>query len=288
MKIFTRIAPTPSGYLHIGNIFSFLLTRAIADKSRGKVLLRIDDLDADRTKPAYLQDIFETLRFLGIRYEMGPKDPLDFSGHYSQTLRIEQYNSFLKLLEKQGILYACTCSRKELLQLAEDGFLRCGCREKKLPLSTLDAAWRIYVPADTIKKVPCELNGMLEVNLFAEMGDFVVRRRDGFASYQVTSLVDDIFYGVNYIVRGYDLLASSAAQLYLAHIVGDNLFSSCRFLHHPLLTDANGHKLSKSAGSNSIKQMAEKGLGREEILAPIVKSVDTILEKIELPLVKPN
>jgi glutamyl-tRNA synthetase len=288
MKLFTRIAPTPSGYLHTGNIFSFLLTRAIADRYKGKVLLRIDDLDAERTKPAYLSDIFETLAFLGIRCDHGPADPLDFYQHYSQSLRIEQYHSFLELIEKQGVLYACTCSRKELLHLAETGSKRCGCRDKKLPLSANDAAWRIFVPGDTVIKVPCELNGIIEVNLFAQMGDIVVRRRDGIPSYQVTSVVDDLNNGVNYIVRGYDLLASSAAQLFLAKIAGSDSFHSCRFLHHAIITDANGNKLSKSAGSNSIKQMREKGFSREDILALTGKAVEDILEKMDSLLVKRN
>jgi glutamyl-tRNA synthetase len=280
MNLITRIAPTPSGYLHTGNIFSFLLTRAIADKFRGKVLLRIDDLDAERSKPAYLEDIFETIHFLGIRYDEGPLNTEEFYLHYSQTLRTKQYNSFLELLAKQGVLHGCTCSRKELAGLAETGLKRCDCRSKHIALSTRDASWRIYVPDDTVIKVPDELNGFIGVNLFEEMGDFVVRRRDGIASYQVSSLVDDLYSRVNYIVRGMDLFASSAAQLFLAKIVGENQFSASRFLHHPLITDDSGNKLSKSEGSNSIKQMREKGYSRDYILAPVRREVEYILGKI--------
>lgn len=280
MKIFTRIAPTPSGYLHTGNIFSFLITRAIADKLSGQVMLRIDDLDTGRTRPAYLRDIFETISFLDIRYDYGPSDPTDFYARYSQKLRTEQYNAFIQQLEISGLLYTCTCSRKLFNKLIESGLKRCECREKHLAAGLQDAALKIYVPNETIIMVPDKIMGHIKINLFELMGDFVVRRRDGIAAYQVSSLVDDLVFGIEYIVRGNDLIGSSAAQLYLAKIAGAEPFLSCSFLHHPLLTDADGIKLSKSAGSNSIKRMKEKGNTREEILLPVAKAAGEFLKKL--------
>ena len=114
MKMFTRMAPTPSGYLHIGNIFSFLLTREIADRLGGKVLLRIDDLDALRSKATYIQDIFETLRFLRIVYEEGPLNEEDFFLNYTQKIRSASYTAFLELPAVKNMVFACTCSRKDL------------------------------------------------------------------------------------------------------------------------------------------------------------------------------
>lgn len=105
----TRIAPTPSGYLHLGNIISFLITSAIARKHKAKIFLRIDDLDRARVRDIYINDIFETLNFLEITYDEGPKDITDFKSNYSQIHRLDLYEKALKDLADKGACFACIC-----------------------------------------------------------------------------------------------------------------------------------------------------------------------------------
>jgi glutamyl-tRNA synthetase len=108
----TRIAPTPSGFLHAGNAVNFLITHELARAARGTLLLRIDDLDAERARPEYLDDIFRSLEWLGIDWDEGPTGPEDFLRNWSQRSRIERYSELLLGLRKGGHLYACECSRK--------------------------------------------------------------------------------------------------------------------------------------------------------------------------------
>lgn len=280
MTFRTRIAPTPSGYLHIGNIFSFYLTRIIADKYKGSVTLRIDDLDNERNRPEYLQDIFESLQYLDIRYDNGPRNADDFLANYSQRLKIAGYHQIIEKIIGLGQAYACTCSRKQIHELVQQGIMRCDCAGKKLSYDRNDAAIRVLVPRETEVIVQDVLKGEILIKLFSELGDFVIRRRDGIPAYQVASLVDDTVSGINYIVRGEDLEVSTAAQLYLAKITGLQTFSNCRFLHHALLTDEKGQKLSKSIGSNSIRAMRLAGIKKNDILKIVKEPAQSIFNKL--------
>jgi glutamyl-tRNA synthetase len=272
----TRIAPTPSGYLHIGNVYSFLITWLIARQRQGTLSLRIDDLDELRLKKPYVEDIFETLQFMQIDYDAGPKNTEAFFTGHSQQFRLNNYHRLLAKLAATGQVYACTCSRKTLQALSDEGRYHEECRHKKLPLDTPGAAWRLYVPAGTIITFTDEYKGVQVIDLGATMGDFIIKRKDGIPSYQVASLADDTFYHINFIVRGEDLLCSTAAQLYLAGISGDRAFTQTHFFHHPLITTGTGDKLAKSAGSQSIKQLRESGYKREDILQMLVPAMELI------------
>jgi glutamyl-tRNA synthetase len=250
----SRIAPTPSGYLHIGNLCSFIRTWLAVRQKQGKLLLRIDDIDNDRYRPEYLADIFDWLALLGLSYDEGPVSVADFEQHWSQQKRMAQYETILQRLAKTGAVYACNCSRKKIADLSEDGRYHGECRNKHLPLDLPGTVWRVHIPAQATVAWHDEISGMQEHHPAALMGDFVVRRKNGWPAYQVASLSDDLQYGINYIVRGADLLASTAAQLYLAQLLGENAFLQTSFAHHPLITDRDGAKLSKSAGSGALLQ----------------------------------
>jgi glutamyl/glutaminyl-tRNA synthetase len=256
----TRIAPTPSGYLHVGNAASFLLTARLAQQHGGSLLLRIDDLDKERVRPAYIQDIFDTLAFLNIHYEQGPQDAVDFANYYSQHLRLSLYEELLTQLCATGLVYACVCSRRQMAAGAP-----CVCQTKALPLDMPDVAWRVQVPTGTIIRFKDEKRGELEIDLAAVMPHFIIRKRDGLPAYQVASLADDLHFSINYLVRGEDLLPSTAAQLYLARLAVKNTFLQARFYHHPLLLGANGLKLSKSAGDISVKALRQDGFTIHEL-----------------------
>lgn len=279
----TRLAPTPSGFLHIGNVYSFALTTVIAKKTGASILLRIDDMDRDRVEPQYLEDIFETLHFLGIPWDEGPKDAVDFEVNFSQRHRHQLYRSALEKLVKTGLVYACDCTRKQINK-QYGGVYPGTCKHRKIPLETPGAAWRLNT--DTAKAV--RINKTNFVPFPAEMQHFVVRKKDGFPAYQLTSVVDDLHYGVDLVVRGEDLFPSTLAQLVLAQLLGEIRFAEIYFYHHQLLT--NGvEKLSKSAGDTSIKWLRENGKTAKEIFGLVGGQIGLKLEKWQdFELLLPN
>ncbi|HEU4716942.1 MAG TPA: glutamate--tRNA ligase family protein [Bacteroidia bacterium] len=257
----SRIAPTPSGFLHAGNAFSFLLADTLTHDHGGKLLLRIDDLDTERKRDEFVEDIFESLRWLGITWDEGPADAADFEKNWSQKTRMTDYHALLGKLSGTGRVFACSCSRK---QLALPSF-RCECHLKNIPLQTENVSWRIHVPANCVVEFDDIYLGKCSVDLAEVMGPFVIRRRDGIPAYQVASLADDLHSGINFIVRGNDLLHSTAAQVYLASLAGENDFGKNLFLHHPLVEDDSGSKLSKSAGASSLRAMRMNGVPAEMV-----------------------
>jgi len=259
MTVRTRLAPTPSGLLHPGNGLSFVLTWALARAAGGEVLLRIDDLDKARRRREYLEDVFETLDWLGLDYDTGPGGPDDFLKNYSQHTRLDLYRAVLERLRESGYLYACTCSRRQIREASPSGIYPLTCRKLRLPFEAERTAWRVSVPAG--KKVTFRewQSGEREINLAEAMGDFVVRQKNKMPAYQIASLVDDLQYGINFIVRGEDLLDSTAAQIYLAELLGEDAFLRSLFWHHGLLTDESGGKLSKTKGAGSLRGWRETG-----------------------------
>jgi len=255
----TRIAPTPSGFLHLGNVLSFAITANIARKSRAKILLRIDDLDRARVNEEYVQDIFDTLDFLEIPWDEGPRDAQDFDDTWSQLHRIGKYTEALKQLADCGQVFACTCSRNQL-QVSS-----CNCAQKHLPLNTPDVAWRLLTNGHSEIIVRTLGDAAIQATLPIDMQNFVVKKKDGFPAYQLTSVIDDLVYGIDLVVRGDDLWPSTLAQHALASALGQERFYDITFCHHLLLTENNGVKLSKSAGATSIKHLRENGKNRQQV-----------------------
>lgn len=233
-----RLAPTPSGFLHAGNALNFILQWLAARQQPGAQLyLRIDDLDADRKRPEYETDIFETLEWLGLDWDAPPD--LTPPAAIRQSENIDRYRSVLLQLRQTGLLFACKKSRKDLEPFG--GLYPQAFRDQNLSLDEPDVAWRIQTP-----------DGF-------PLPDFVVRRRDGIPAYQLASYADELHFGITHIVRGADLEDSTAAQRYLSSILSGTEFQKINFLHHPLLQDPSGAKLSKSAGASSLKSMRDKG-----------------------------
>lgn len=289
----TRLAPTPSGYLHLGNVLSFAITWALARSQGGRVALRIDDLDNTRFRPEYLQDIFDTLAFMGIDYDEGPRNPTDFEQHYSQHLRLPGYHKMLDQLVQRDMVYACPCSRSQITAVSPQGLYPRTCRHAHLPLHTPNAAWRIRIPESELIAFHDLLLGTCRVPLGLEMPDFVVRRKDGIPAYQLASLCDDLEMGINLIVRGKDLMISTAAQLFLAQHTGATAFTGAQFVHHPILLTGSGQKLSKSDNALSITEMRKAGLKPEGLWSKLahtlgwhdacITSAHSFLEWFKLP-----
>lgn len=255
----TRLAPTPSGYLHLGNIASFVLTIGLARRFGAKVLLRIDDLDASRAREEYIHDIFQTLDFLGLPWDEGPRNIQDFKAHYGQRHRQSVYQQALDVLKDRQLVFACNCSRSAILRHATAPGYTGTCLHKNIGLQTQDIAWRLrsFPPANL------QLNEWGRGKVHRTYPDtqryVVVKKKDGTPSYQLASVIDDQLFQVDLVVRGADLMESTLAQLYLAEQIGATAFRDTLFLHHPLLTEEDGSKMSKSAGATAVKTFRERG-----------------------------
>jgi glutamyl/glutaminyl-tRNA synthetase len=253
----TRIAPTPSGYLHLGNVLSFTLTAELARRAGASILLRIDDLDRERVNPDYVQDIFGTLNFLQIPWDEGPRNYGDHEREFSQLHRLELYRGALEQLRKEGKLFACVCSRAKVMRDSGDGGYPGTCREMGLAFDSKDCNWRLRTGG---------------AELPAELRDFIVRKKDGFPAYQLTSVMDDLHFGIDLVVRGEDLRSSTLAQQWLALQLGQELgsgFERIHFHHHGLLMESGDRKLSKSAGATSVRYLRQQGKKPAEVYAMI-------------------
>jgi glutamyl-tRNA synthetase len=262
----TRIAPTPSGFLHLGNVLSFVLTAALAHQTGAKILLRIDDLDRERAKPEYIQDIFDTLNFLDIPWHEGPRNADEYEQEWSQMHRLALYNDALEKLETNEHLFACTCSR---VQLQQYGNVYPGtCLKKGLPLDTPGSSLRLITDDREIKMNTWPDKSTI-ASLPNEIKNFVAWKKDGLPAYQLASVCDDIYFGVDLVVRGLDLWPSTLAQLQLAAKLDELTFGDITFYHHLLLMTADGQKLSKSAGDTSVKLLREQGKSPADVFTLI-------------------
>ena len=256
----TRIAPTPSGYLHVGNAYNFYLIQKYAKEKKGKILLRIDDFDFDRARDEYVEDIFKSLRWLQITPDEGPRNLLDFHKFYSQKNKQQNYRKALKILEDKSLVYACECSRSQTDRFTEFGAYSGHCRDKNLR----------YVEGKHSLRLRCE--DLPDQSWKKTLFDFVLWTKENRASYQLVSVVEDVESEIDFIVRGEDLRDSSGAQLYLAQKLGGvykELFEKIEFIHHPLLLDPEKpyQKLSKSLCSHSLNSLIEKGYTYERFKA---------------------
>ncbi len=255
----TRIAPTPSGYLHVGNAYNFYLIQKYAQEKKGKILLRIDDFDFDRAREEYVEDVFKILDWLQISPDEGPKDVADFYKNFSQKNRQEKYFKALKILDEKSLLYACDCSRSQRDRFSEIGAYMGICREKNLK----------FVPGKHALRLRCE---DVDYSWKKSLNDFVLWTKEKRASYQLVSVVEDVENQVDFIVRGEDLRASSEAQLYLAQNLGGDyksFFEKIEFIHHPLIVDPRNptKKLSKSLASCSLASLIREGYTYDRFLS---------------------
>ncbi|KJK08646.1 MULTISPECIES: tRNA glutamyl-Q(34) synthetase GluQRS [Pseudomonas] len=224
-----RFAPTPSGFLHFGSLVAALASWLDARAVGGQWLLRMEDIDPPREAPGAQAAILHTLESYGLEWD---------GEVVYQSQRHEAYAEVIERLFRQGLAYACTCSRKQLE--GYNGIYPGLCRNAGHAQE--DAAIRLRVPELTYHFTD-RLQGYFEQHLGRDVGDFVIRRRDGLYAYQLAVVLDDAWQGVTDIVRGADLLDNTPRQLYLQELLG---LSQPRYLHVPLITQPDGHKLGKS------------------------------------------
>ncbi|WP_150305104.1 tRNA glutamyl-Q(34) synthetase GluQRS [Pseudomonas saliphila] len=231
-----RFAPTPSGHLHFGSLLAALASYLDARHHAGRWLVRIEDLDQPRNLPGATDHILSTLEAYGLGWD---------GEILHQSHNLERYNQVLNALIERDQAYYCDCSRK---LVADHGGIYPGyCRARHLPAASSHAI-RVRVPDEQIG-LRDRLQGVFSQNLATEVGDFVVRRRDGIIAYQLAVVVDDIDQGITDIVRGADLLDSTPRQLWLYRLLNAHPPS---YLHIPLIMRRQGEKLSKRLASAPI------------------------------------
>ena len=236
-----RFAPSPSGRMHLGNVFSALLAWLSAKSAGGEVLLRIEDLDPARSREEYAGAIMEDFRWLGLSWDRRSEN---------QSCRGEIYTAAIETLQAQALVYPCYCTRDQLHatsaphasdgRVIYPGFCRDLTEAQRSQMKKAPSL-RLRVPHETIVFTD-GLQGEQRMDLAAEWGDFIIRRADGVAAYQLAVVVDDGQSGVTQVVRGRDLLSSTPAQLYLYRLLD---LPAPEFYHVPMLLAPDGRRLSK-------------------------------------------
>ena len=262
-----RIAPSPTGYLHLGHARTFWIAQERARQHSGTLILRNEDLDDARCKPEFVAAMFEDLKWFGFEWSEGP----DCGGPhapYNQSERTGYYRAAFERLKAGGFIYPCTCSRKDISQSAtaphaEDGepVYPGTCRNKVSTVLSLQPPaqvnWRFRVyDGEAIEFV----DGHFGAQRFVagnDFGDFPIWRHDGIPSYQLAVVADDASMGITEVVRGADLLLSTARQLLLYRALG---FAPPAFHHCPLVRDENGERLAKRHDALSLRAL--RGLGK--------------------------
>ncbi|MEG2458951.1 MAG: tRNA glutamyl-Q(34) synthetase GluQRS [Raoultibacter sp.] len=249
-----RFAPSPTGRLHAGNIFAALCAWLIAKSQDGEVVLRIEDLDAQRSKPAYASALQRDFEYLGLTWDRGP---------FFQSTRTQTYREAAEQLSRQGLLYPCFCTRADRRAASaphgeEKRMHACPCRklsakegQQRVQQQGQMPAMRLIVPDKTYCFTD-GLQGKYCQNLEAHCGDFIVQRADGAFAYQLAVVIDDAEQGISSVVRGADLLCSTPQQLYLQDLLG---FNHPHYHHIPLLVNAAGQRLSKRDQAASIDEV---------------------------------
>ena len=286
-----RLAPSPTGYLHLGNAWAFLLAWAACRSQRGTLVLRMEDIDPERSHDAYTDAAMEDLHWLGLDWDEGP----DRGGPYApyrQSERLSLYRESLQYLLRADLAYPCYCTRKELRSLAgaphvgDAGAAYPGtCRNLtpeqrqvheragRRPCIRLRFPERIYTFEDRI-------HGTITMTPDLCGGDFALQRSDGVIAYQLAVAVDDADMRISQVVRGEDILVSTPRQLALLDLLG--LPRPQEYIHVPLLCDPHGERLAKRHASLALRALREKGVRPEAIVGYLAQKAGFLVSAIPL------
>jgi glutamyl-tRNA synthetase len=296
-----RLAPSPTGYLHVGHARTFWTAFERARDAGGTLVMRMEDLDPDRSRSCYAEAAIEDLRWLGIRWQEGPDCGGSF-GPYAQSLRRAFYLAAWRTLFQRGFLYPCRCSRRDLetaLAAPHEGnpagpqgkgeaeplddeplypgtcrpAAGRGCQNDASDIGRPDASeietpggvnWRFRVPDGEVIEFEDRNLGPQRFVAGRDFGDFVVWRRDGAPSYQLACVADDAAMGITEVVRGADLLKSTARQMLLNRALG---YRDPAWFHCRLVADANGRRLAKRHDALSLSALRQRGVTPMDILS---------------------
>lgn len=256
-----RFAPTPSGRMHLGNVFAAFMAWLSVRSQNGMMVLRMEDLDTERTKTEYAEILLDDLAWLGLDYDVVTPP---------QSTRTKVYDRYFEALQAKGLLYPCYCTRSQLHSvnaphLSDGTYVYPGtCRDltdAQRAAFGRAPSWRVKVP-DKLWEFTDRVQGFYQENLAADCGDFVVRRADGAYVYQLAVTVDDGEAGVTEVVRGRDLLSSAPRQMYLQELFG---FHHPSYAHVPMLLAADGRRLSKRDKDLDLGQLRQN-LSAQQLL----------------------
>ena len=246
-----RFAPTPSGRMHLGNVFAALIAWLSVRAQKGQMVLRMEDLDTQRTSAEFAQVLREDLLWLGLDWDVETAP---------QSQRSAVYDRYFEMLREKGLLYPCYCTRSQLHgvnapHLSDGTYVYPGtCRGRTEYPQDRKPAWRVQVP-DKLWELTDLCQGHYQLNLATDCGDMVVRRADGVYVYQLAVTVDDGESGVTEVVRGMDLLSSAPRQMYLQEMLG---FAHPVYGHVPMLLAPDGRRLSKRDRDLDLGQLRQR------------------------------
>jgi glutamyl-tRNA synthetase len=250
-----RLAPSPTGWLHLGHARSFLAAWWSARGSGGQIVLRIEDLDASRARPEFVEGILRDLEWLGLDWE-GPL--------LMQSTRRDAHLAALQSLIAEGRVYPCNCTRADIQGATSaphgiDGevIYPGTCWQNKLAAPPTPCAWRFHLPDDSTVPYEDAIAGKRSDRVSEQVGDFVVWTKGDEAAYQLAVVVDDAYQGITEVVRGEDLLASTARQNLLQEALG---LAHPDWVHLPLVGDESGRRLAKRAGSMALHALRASGV----------------------------
>ena len=275
LKPVGRFAPTPSGRMHLGNVFAALIAWLSVRSRDGEMVLRMEDLDTQRTSAAFAEILRDDLRWLGLTWDR--ETP-------AQSRRSAVYDKYFEILREKGLLYPCYCTRSQLHSvnaphLSDGTYVYPGtCRnltEGERAAFRRPPAWRVIVP-DRVWTVEDRIQGTYRCNLATECGDMVVRRADGVYVYQLAVTVDDGEAGVTEVVRGMDLLSSAPRQMYLQGLFG---FPHPEYAHVPMLLAPDGRRLSKRDRDLDLGILRQR-LSREALLGVLAFAAGLIDQEV--------
>lgn len=276
-----RIAPSPTGFLHLGHARTFWIAYQRARAASGKLIFRNEDLDVHRCKPQFVNAMYEDLRWLGLDWHEGPDTGGPF-GPYLQSRRREFYLAAWHKLRDGGFIYPCTCSRKDLERALQapheeddEAPYPGTCREKILTASNWQSpagvSWRFKVPDRRAVFFDDRYCGRQEFVAGRDFADFLVWRRDDVPSYQLAVVVDDVAMQITEVVRGEDLLKSTARQLLLLEALG---CPAPDYFHCSLLRDKNNQRLAKRHDALSLHTLREQGVNPRQLREKFAVEVD--------------
>lgn len=278
----TRFAPSPTGHLHLGHVLHMWWVSACANEIHGQVLFRMEDHDLSRCRAAYSESIVQDIAWFRSLFRLSTGS--DHKPCWYQSQRYDRYEEILTRLISSQKVYACDCSRQDILrataQTSGELHYPGTCRSKKIPLATPDVTLRMILP-DKTYRIQDLRHGWIEQNPSRVGGDVAVKDRAGNWTYQFCVVVDDLDQNIGLIVRGDDLLTSVGRQLAMREVIEPHLPiksltappKPLLFLHHPLLVDAEGKKLSKRKFSDSVATLRQQGWTALQVVAEVARQV---------------
>lgn len=280
-----RLAPSPTGALHLGNVRTFMIAYLRARQAGGKLIMRMEDLDHPKDKPGAAKGAIEDLKWLGFEWDE----------EYTQSERIELYRDAAKTLIEKGLLYPCICSRKDVENAqsaphaGEQLFYPGTCRgrfasweEAEKAISPRKPCWRFKIEAGTSVSFVDNFAGPYSQAVDKVLGDFPVARDKDGAGYTLAVVVDDLAMGVTEVVRGDDLLAATPAQILISRALGA---ADLEYCHVPLVVGPDGKRLAKRHGDTRVASFRQAGMSSKRLLGIVGESLGIAEKGEELSLV---